>query len=229
MVAIHCFAPLVCKQTEKREMQKLCIALMVALGGALIVPQDSAEARPRHHHVGKHHGKHYAKHRAKHRHVAKHHHRIARKKVAYRTNRVGHSVSLAGVTPVLAAKARQIAATCGSAIISAVSRRGNRSNHPIGRAVDMKGNPGCIYAQLKGWPGGYSTDYAAVRHVHISYNPGGQEWGLRFAHGGTRTASARRFAQDGRRKSRGVRYARLSAPAYAMEAAHFVPARHSVH
>src|SRR5207253_1691857 len=62
--------------------------------------------------------------------------------------------------------------------------RGIRSNHPIGRAVDMRGNPGCIYAHLKGWPGGYSTDYAAVAHVHISYNPGGQEWGLHFAHNG---------------------------------------------
>ena len=60
------------------------------------------------------------------------------------------SVSLAGVTPVLAAKAREIASSCGSSVISAVSRRGNRSNHPIGRAVDMRGNPSCIYAHLKG-------------------------------------------------------------------------------
>jgi hypothetical protein len=205
-------------------MQKLCIALMVALCGAFILPQDYAQARP-HHHFGKHYGKHHAKHR----HVAKHNHRVVKKKLAYRKNRIGQSVSLAGVTPVLAAKTRQIVASCGSTIISAVSRRGNRSNHPIGRAVDLQGNPGCIYAQLKGWPGGYSTDYAAARHVHISYNPGGQEWGLRFAHGGTRTASARRFAYDGRRKSRVTRYARLSAPGYAMEAVHFTPARHNVH
>ena len=93
------------------------------------------------------------------------------------------SVSLEGVTPVLAAKAREIEATCGSVIISAVSKRGIRSNHPIGRAVDVEGNPSCVYALLKDWPGGYSTDYSAVRHVHISYNPGGQEWGFRFAHG----------------------------------------------
>jgi len=92
------------------------------------------------------------------------------------------SVSLEGVTPVLAAKAREIEANCGSVIISAVAKRGNRSNHPIGRAVDVEGNPACVYAHLKDWPGGYSIDYAAVRHVHISYNPGGQEWGIRFAH-----------------------------------------------
>ena len=106
--------------------------------------------------------------------------------------RVERSVSLTGVTPVLVAKAREIVAACGSVVISAVSRRPIRSNHPIGRAVDLKGNPGCIYAHLQGWPGGYSTDYSIVKHVHISYNPGGQEWGLRFAHGrGTHTARLR--------------------------------------
>jgi hypothetical protein len=114
------------------------------------------------------------------------------------------SVSLARVTPVLAAKAREISASCGSTVISAVSGRPNRSNHPIGRAVDMRGNPGCIYAHLKGWKGGYSTDYRAVNHVHISYNPGGQEWGLRFAHGGHR---ATRYASA---YSRGRAVARLA-------------------
>ena len=92
------------------------------------------------------------------------------------------SISLSGVTPVLAAKAREIVAGCGSVVISTISSRGHRSNHPIGRAVDVRGNPSCVYAHLKGWPGGYSTDYAAVQHVHISYNPGGREWGMHFAH-----------------------------------------------
>jgi hypothetical protein len=96
--------------------------------------------------------------------------------------RAPQSVSLAGVTPVLATKAREIEAECGSVIISAVSQRPNRSDHPTGRAVDIKGNPDCIYAHLKGWPGGYSTDYGAVQHVHISYKPGGREWGLHFTH-----------------------------------------------
>ena len=99
--------------------------------------------------------------------------------------RRGAGKSLAGVTPVLAAKAREISAACGSVVISAVAGRSNRSNHPRGRAVDMQGNPSCIYSMLKGWPGGYSTDYATApggKHVHISYNPGGQEWGVRFVH-----------------------------------------------
>jgi hypothetical protein len=71
--------------------------------------------------------------------------------------------------------------------------------------VDVRGNPRCIYAHLKRWPGGYSTDYAVVDHVHISYNPGGQEWGLRFAHnGGGHSYSHRRYA--GRRHYASGRY-----------------------
>lgn len=98
---------------------------------------------------------------------------------------VGRSVSLAGVTPVLAEKTREIVSACGSKVVSAVAGRSNKSNHPRGRAVDLSGNPSCIYAHLKNWPGGVSTDYWTApggKHVHVSYNPGGQEWGLRFAH-----------------------------------------------
>lgn len=94
-------------------------------------------------------------------------------------------VSLNGVVPQLAAKARQIVQACGSKVVSARSRRSNRSNHPIGRAVDLKGNPKCMYRLVKNWPGGVSTDYWSAPggpHLHLSYNPGGQEWGLRFAH-----------------------------------------------
>ena len=94
-------------------------------------------------------------------------------------------VSLAGVYAPLAAKARQIAGDCGSTVISGVRHTkvaGTRkwSLHDTGHAVDMQGNPACIYAHLSGWPGGYSTDYARVRHVHISL--GGSEDGRRFAH-----------------------------------------------
>lgn len=107
------------------------------------------------------------------------------------------SVSLSGVVSTLAAKAREIQQACGSVIVSAVSGRGYKSNHPIGRAVDIKGNPSCIKAHLAGWPGGLSTDYSSAPggpHYHVSYNPGGQEWGLRFAHrhSSTRTRSASR-------------------------------------
>ncbi len=103
------------------------------------------------------------------------------------------SVTLAGVVPELAIKVRAIVADCGSTVVSAVAGRGNRSNHPGGKAVDLTGNPRCIYAKLEAWPGGVSTDYHSVMcptrrgwqhcpHVHISYNPNGQEWGRRFAH-----------------------------------------------
>jgi hypothetical protein len=177
-------------------MQKLCFVLMLAVGGVFILPGDQAQARPRHHHIGKHH------------HVLKKKVSNHRKKLSqHKKNSAAHSVSLAGVTPVLAAKTRQIVAKCGSVVIGGVSRRNGRSNHPIGRAVDLAGNPGCIYAQLKGWPGGYSTDYSAVRHVHISYNPGGQEWGLRFAHNGSRKGSVTRVAHNSSRESRAAEFA----------------------
>ena len=64
------------------------------------------------------------------------------------------------------------------------------SLHASGRAVDLRGNPSCIYAQLQNWPGGVSVDYFRVRHVHLSL--GGREDGLRFAHGGSRIRYAGR-------------------------------------
>ena len=103
--------------------------------------------------------------------------------------------SLAGVYAPLAAKAQEIAAACGSAVISGVRHTrvaGTRrmSLHASGHAVDMKGNPSCIYAHLRSWSGGYSIDYGRVHHVHISL--GGREDGLRFAHGGHRRHYAHR-------------------------------------
>ena len=191
-------------------MRKLCFVLTLAFGGVLLLPPNGAEARTRSHHSAKHHyvlkKKHvrHVKHRTK-RSVSKH--------------RSGRSTSLSGITPVLAAKAREIVADCGSVVISTISARGNRSNHPIGRAVDLRGNPGCIYAHLKGWPGGYSTDYNAVAHVHVSYNPGGQEWGLRFAH-------------NGHGRHRGTRYARRSSPRGFIEPSLYASAastKHAIH
>jgi len=92
---------------------------------------------------------------------------------------------LRGIAPELASKAREIVTACGSRVISGVRHTrvaGTRrmSLHASGRAVDMAGNPSCIYARLRGWPGGVSTDYGRVRHVHFSL--GGGEDGLRFAH-----------------------------------------------
>ena len=88
----------------------------------------------------------------------------------------------------LAAKVREIASSCGSSVVSAlrhthIANTRTVSLHASGQAVDMKGNPKCIYQHLAGWPGGYSTDYRRMQHVHISYSRGGREWGLRFAHG----------------------------------------------
>ena len=108
------------------------------------------------------------------------------------------SGSLTGVVAPLAAKAREIIDSCGSVVVSGVARRGSRSNHPRGRAIDLARNPSCIYAHLRSWPGGVSTDYARAPgkpHVHVSYNPGGQEWGLRFTHRGySAKAKSKRLA-----------------------------------
>lgn len=106
---------------------------------------------------------------------------------------VVHAVS--GIVAPLAAKVTEIQSACGSRVISAVRNTfvaGTRtmSLHASGQAVDMSGNPSCIYAMLRGWPGGYSTDYGRVAHVHISY--GGREHGVRFVHGGGRTRHAHR-------------------------------------
>lgn len=126
----------------------------------------------------------------RHRHMDRHRH------FARRSH--GRSVSYAGLPGPLAAKVNELKLNCGAVVISAhrpgarIAGTGRRSLHAIGRAVDMQGPSGCIYAHLQGWPGGYSTDYARMRHVHISYMPGGQEWGSRFVHGGYRTRYAKR-------------------------------------
>lgn len=113
------------------------------------------------------------------------------------------STGLAGVVPTLATKAREIQSACGSRVVSSIrytrirGTGGRLSLHASGRAVDMAGSPACIYSHLLGWPGGYSTDYGRVRHVHISYAPHGPEWGVRFRHyrGGHRH---KRHARRGR-------------------------------
>jgi hypothetical protein len=110
--------------------------------------------------------------------------------------RAARGASLAGVSAPLAAKAREIVAACGARVVSGLRRTrvaGTRrmSLHASGRAVDLAGDPDCIYARLRGWSGGVSIDYGAVGHVHISL--GGREDGRRFAHNRvTRRAYARR-------------------------------------
>ena len=110
------------------------------------------------------------------------------------------STSMSGVVPALAAKVAQIQAACpGAHVISAIRHtriRGTRrlSLHATGEAVDMRGNASCVYAQLRDWPGGYSTDYGRVKHIHISLAANGREAGLRFVHGGGKSHRHRRFA-----------------------------------
>jgi hypothetical protein len=107
---------------------------------------------------------------------------------------------VAGLVGPLAAKVAQIQAACGSSMVSGVRHTriaGTRTTslHSYGKAADLAGNPACIYAQLTGWPGGYSIDYARVRHVHLSWDPDGRrEWGVRFRHGGGRHHHAKRHA-----------------------------------
>lgn len=103
-----------------------------------------------------------------------------------------------GLVAPLAAKLASIQAACpGTHAISGVRHTriaGSRrmSLHAQGKAVDVRGPYGCIYAQLKGWKGGYSTDAGRARHIHISYDEtGGREMGLRFAHSGGRRAAWR--------------------------------------
>lgn len=112
------------------------------------------------------------------------------------------SLSMAGVVPALAAKVAQIQSTCpGAHVISAVRHtriRGSRhmSLHATGEAVDMRGNPSCVYAQLRDWQGGYSTDYGRAQHVHISLAANGREAGLRFRYGGGKSHRHHRFARQ---------------------------------
>jgi hypothetical protein len=117
-------------------------------------------------------------------------------------DRLAGSVSTAGVGGTLAAKTHEIVSSCGSTVISGfrpgarIAGSGHMSLHASGRAVDIRGNPGCIYAHLRGWQGGYSVDYGAVRHVHISL--GGREDGVRFSHYGGH--HAHRFSHGGHRQ-----------------------------
>lgn len=94
-----------------------------------------------------------------------------------------------GLVAPLAAKVAEIVGACGSRVISGVRHTFIAGTHRIslhafGEAADVAGNGACIYRELAGWPGGYSTDYDRVGHVHISFEPNGREWGLRFVHGG---------------------------------------------
>lgn len=128
-----------------------------------------------------------------------------------RPARASQGIYLDGIVAPLAAKAREIMAACpGAHLVSGVRHTliaGTRrvSLHASGKAVDITGpNYGCVYAYLQGWPGGYSTDPGAVRHVHVSLDVSGhREMGLRFAHGGQSSRGhGRRYARNHRGRHR---------------------------
>ena len=136
--------------------------------------------------VMRHRSRRLHRHRVRHVHVR--HRHAARSKVPLPRSHPS-PISLIGVVPKLAAKITDIVGTCGSEVVSTVRHTyvagtHHISQHANGTAVDITRNPRCIYSMLRGWPGGYSTDYRRVGHVHISL--GGRESGRRFVHGGYR-------------------------------------------
>jgi hypothetical protein len=110
-----------------------------------------------------------------------------------------YSVKLQDLTPSLRDKIAEILHVCHTHIVSGyrpgarIAGSGHASLHSAypSRAADVAGDYNCIYAQLHGWKGGYSTDYKQVAHVHISYSPpgsgylAGHEWHARFRHYGS--------------------------------------------
>lgn len=146
--------------------------------------------------------------------VHRHHHKVVRRAAVQPTlrgygralERAAGKLSLAGFPLAIITKVAELRKDCGATLVSAfrpgakVAGTRRPSLHASKRAVDMKGKPSCLYAHMKGWKGGYSTDYSRVRHIHISWAPGGREWGSRFAHGGYRK---HRYAAIRRARSAG--------------------------
>ena len=97
--------------------------------------------------------------------------------------------SLAGFPVPLQKMVATLQSECGARITAAyrpgarVAGSGRPSLHASKKAVDLQArNPSCLYATLKRarYAGGWSTDYRAVNHLHMSW--GGREHGRRFAH-----------------------------------------------
>lgn len=120
--------------------------------------------------------------------------------------------SLVGIVKPLATKVMQLASLCPGTVVISTVRPGARvrgsgrpSLHRSGKAVDIGGNYRCLYVALRGFPGGVSTDAHRVRHIHMSWDPKGREWGRRFAHWQP-GARHRRYARHHKRQH----YARAS-------------------
>lgn len=132
-------------------------------------------------------------------HAWRHHRRAA---LRHRHAVPRNSVSTAGLPRPLVAAIHRVQAACpGFRVISAyrpgarIRGSGRLSLHARNKAADIAGgNYRCAYRVLAGFPGGMTTDAGRAKHIHLSWDPGGREWGLRFAHGGHR-----RYARANRR------------------------------
>lgn len=137
---------------------------------------------------------------------------------------IAKSAKLKDLTPKLANKVAEILTECPGARLTSGHRPGARvrgsrrpSLHSVypSQAADLAGNPSCIRARLEGWIGGASTDYAAVRHYHISYShPGGREFGARFTHygHGKRRYARKHYRHHPRHARHHHRYAQVRSP-----------------
>jgi len=134
----------------------------------------------------------------KHRHHAQIKHAQTRHHVSHHLHASHHlgRTALYGGAPMgclpseLRAKVVEIVEACGTHVIrtftpgAIIAGTHHLSEHAFCRAADLAGNPACIYAHLRGFHGGVTTDYVRMAHVHISWHPGGWEQGVRFVHGG---------------------------------------------
>lgn len=100
------------------------------------------------------------------------------------------SASTAGLPGPLVTALEHVQSSCaGFRIISTyrpgarVAGSGRVSLHALDKAADfVVTHWSCAYAALDGFRGGVSTDPGRVGHIHTSWDPGGREWGSRFAH-----------------------------------------------
>lgn len=176
------------------------ILILTIIAIVLISLMNMANAHDRHF---PHHGCHHVVHVS-----GVHRHHLARHWVKRSFGqKTGHKApKIFDLVPQLADKVADIIRRCGSQLISGyrphavVAGTHHASLHSLypSRAADIRGNPSCAYALLADWPGGYSTDYGRVSHIHISYSPpgsgylAGREWHSRFAHGGHHRYAHRR-------------------------------------
>ncbi len=169
----------------------LCLLALPALAEARPARHHNSHSQAWRHHLGRHHAGHHALRRR----YVLHRHRYLR--TEHGNNRIG------GLPGPLAAIIGRIGRACpGFHVISGYRRgargagSGRQSLHAIGRAADISGGSyRCAYGVLAGFPGGVSKDGPSMGHIHVSYDPGGREWGMRFAHGGSRHRYARRHRQ----------------------------------